>query len=192
MILDCTNKACPIPVIETKKTLEKIGKDETICVTVDNFIATQNLEKLAVETNCKFEVTKVNDDLYKFYITRGDNLTFNDVKVVNDNDYLVVVNTNSIGKQNDIGYKLIEMYFYTLTEVEVLPKAIVFYNEGVLLTTQNENVISDLKKLVERGVDVYSCGACLDFYKAELKVGEVTNMLKIVELMNSAKKVVNL
>lgn len=192
MILDCTKKACPIPVIETKKCLEKIDKNETVCVEVDNFIATQNLEKLAVETNCKFEMKKVNDDLYKFYITRGENLSFNDVKVVNDDDYLVVVNKDSIGKQNDIGYKLMEMYFYTLTEVEQLPKSIVFYNEGVLLTTQNANVISDLQKLIDRGVNVYSCGACLDFYKAELKVGEVTNMLKIVELMNGAKKVVNL
>ena len=48
-----------------------------------------------------------------------------------------------------------------------------------------------LKAMEEQGVKIYSCGTCLDFYdrKDLLKVGEVTNMYTIVELMAKAEKI---
>ena len=42
--LDAQGLACPLPVIQTKKLLVDNDVVETI---VDNFIATQNLEKMA-------------------------------------------------------------------------------------------------------------------------------------------------
>ena len=55
------------------------------------------------------------------------------------------------------------------------------------MTTKNEKVISDLKKLEEAGVEIISCGLCLDYYKLkeELKVGGITNMYRIVEILRS-------
>ena len=44
----------------------------------------------------------------------------------------------------------------------------------------------------ERGVEILSCGTCLNFYdlKEKLAVGEVTNMYVIVEKMSGADRVV--
>jgi len=43
--LNAQGLACPLPVIQTKKLLLENDVVET---TVDNFIATQNLEKMAI------------------------------------------------------------------------------------------------------------------------------------------------
>ena len=45
--LDMRGKACPMPVIETKKLLEELNRAEAVTVLVDNEIAVQNLTKLA-------------------------------------------------------------------------------------------------------------------------------------------------
>jgi len=44
---------------------------------------------------------------------------------------------------------------------------------------------------VERGVNVQSCGLCLDFYglKENLAVGEISNMYAIIEMMNKGKTI---
>lgn len=39
--------ACPIPVIKTKKAMQKVTDAETIEVLVDNDIAVQNVTKMA-------------------------------------------------------------------------------------------------------------------------------------------------
>ena len=47
--------------------------------------------------------------------------------------------------------------------------------------------------LEEQGVDIRTCGTCLNFYgiSDKLQVGEVTNMYDIVETMAKASKVIN-
>jgi peroxiredoxin family protein len=51
------------------------------------------------------------------------------------------------------------------------------------LTTEGSDVIDILKQLEEKGVEILSCGTCLDFYnlKDKLSVGRVTNMYEIAE-----------
>ncbi len=190
MIIDCIGMPCPKPVINTRKALDNVELNETICVIVDNKIATENLAKLCEQVSCKYEVVKESDSLFRFYLTKGELLKNFTIHKNTSLDELVVINSDSMGSEKVIGQKLLEMYLYTLTESEQLPKTIVFYNEGVLLTTKNKKAIEDLKKLQERGVKLYSCGACVDYFQGELQVGEVTNMMVIVNLMNDAKKVI--
>jgi selenium metabolism protein YedF len=85
------------------------------------------------------------------------------------------------------GRKLMEGFLYALTEQQHLPAYIVCYNKGVELTTRSQKTAGDLKALASRGVEVLSCGLCLDYYglKDALQVGQVTNMYRICELMTS-------
>ena len=48
-----------------------------------------------------------------------------------------------------------------------------------------------MKTLEAQGVEIMTCGTCLDYYglKEKLKVGTVTNMYSIVETMNNADKI---
>ncbi len=190
MVIDCVGLACPRPVINTRKALANIDIDETICVVVDNEIATENLIKLCEQVSCKYNIVKESNERYLFYLTKGElvkSFTIGKDKKLNQ---VVVINSDSMGSEKTIGKKLLEMYIYTLTETENLPSSIIFYNEGVKLTCENTKTISDLEKLQKRGVKVFSCGACVDYFNGKIQVGEVTNMLNIVNAINDAKKVV--
>jgi peroxiredoxin family protein len=56
----------------------------------------------------------------------------------------------------------------------------------------NSAVLQDIKNLEAQGVEVITCGTCLDFFEAKekLAVGSVSNMYTIVEKISSASKVI--
>ena len=67
-----------------------------------------------------------------------------------------------------------------------------FYNGGATLTTEGSDSLEDLKSLEAQGVEIKTCGTCLNYYGLtdKLQVGEVTNMYDIVETLAKAAKVV--
>lgn len=185
MKLDCLGQACPLPVIRTKQAL-KTANGEQVEVLVDNLIATENLGKMAAQMGLTYKVEKENDSLYHVFL-EGEvkELKIECAPMSIDNGYAVVLASDVMGGGDDVlSHKLIESFVYALSEQDELPKYVICYNAGVKLTTQNAKTVEDLKRLVEKGVNVVSCGLCLDFYnlKEELKVGEISNMYRIVEL----------
>ena len=68
----------------------------------------------------------------------------------------------------------------------------IFYNGGVYLTCEGSPVLEDLQKLADAGVEIFSCGTCLNFYGLQdrLKVGQVTNMYAIVEKQQQAVRII--
>lgn len=92
----------------------------------------------------------------------------------------------------ELGRILMKGFIYTLTEVEVLPKTIIFYNEGVKLAVENSESLNDLKNLEERGVEILCCGTCVNFYGLtdEVKIGSITNMYNIVNKQMNARRVI--
>ena len=52
--------------------------------------------------------------------------------------------------------------------------------------------LEDLKSLEAQGVEIMTCGTCLDYYglKDKLAVGSVTNMYSIVETQAKATKII--
>ena len=94
------------------------------------------------------------------------------------------------GKE-DLGKVLIKGFIFALTQLEELPKTILFYNGGAKITTEGSESLEDLKTLEAQGVEIMTCGTCLDYYglKEKLQVGTVTNMYSIVETMNNADKI---
>ena len=83
-------------------------------------------------------------------------------------------------------------FLFAVTQLEELPKTMLFYNGGATLTTEESDSLEDLKNLEEQGVEIMTCGTCLDYYglKEKLAVGTVTNMYSIVETMEQASKVI--
>jgi selenium metabolism protein yedF len=191
--------ACPLPVVQTKKLLAEYDVVET---TVDNFVATENLTKLAEQLNYDINVKKTSDEEYIVTISNPMTDKEKSVKEVTeektqvikaqDDSYIVVVNKQIMGHgSEELGKKLMKAFLYTLTEQEVLPKKIIFYNGGVLLADKNQShVLEELKVLQENGVEIMSCGACIDYYKVDLAIGSTSNMYFIVEEMRAADRVV--
>lgn len=104
-------------------------------------------------------------------------------------DLTIVVSSNLFGSgDNGLGAVLMKSYMYSLAESKALPNNIIFLNSGVKLCCTGSGVIDSLVSMKEKGVNILSCGTCLDFYnvKEEMLVGDVGNMYSIVQLMNES------
>ena len=189
--VDAVGQTCPVPVIMTKKALKEV-KEGIVEVSVDNRTSKENIEKFAKEMGYETSIRE-REGIFFISITKNDQLSINNTLPSNDNNTVIVISSDKMGEgENDLGETLMKAFIYTLTEIENLPKTILFYNKGVLLTTTNENTIKDLKSLENKGVQILSCGACLNFYNVEnsLKVGTVTNMYTIIDKQIKATKVI--
>ena len=174
---------CPIPVIKTKKAMQALTGPETIEVLVDNEIAVQNVTKLAKEQGGEVSSEKLGEKEYKVTI-KMQGAPAADAEVVS---------SDRMGTGNDeLGKVLIKGFIYAVTQLDTLPKKMLFYNGGATLTTEGSDSIEDLKSLEAQGVEILTCGTCLDYYhlKDKLVVGGVTNMYSIVESMAEAGKII--
>ena len=106
---------------------------------------------------------------------------------------VVLINSDRMGSGNDeLGKVLIKGFIFAITQLDTLPKTMLFYNGGATLTTEGSDSLEDLKSLEAQGVQILTCGTCLDYYglKEKLVVGTVTNMYSIVETMAGAGKII--
>lgn len=189
-IIDARGELCPKPVIMTKKVLDEMteGSVETI---VDNDVARQNLERLANSLGCTSEVNKVSDKEYHVTINKCETcqLMFED-----EDSTVIMIGSDIFGKDEELGKILMKSLLFTISETKPYPKAMLFYNAGVRLTIEGSESLDDLKNLSEQGVEIISCGTCLDFYgiKDKLQVGIIGNMYAIYESATSAKNTITI
>lgn len=191
--------ACPIPVIKTKKAMQGVTGAETIEVLVDNEIAVQNVTKMAQSSGGTVTSEKLGEKEFKVTIQLNGAVQSQEeetiVNCVPDSrkNTVVVISADHMGEgKEDLGKVLLKGFIYALTQLDELPKAILFYNGGAKITTEGSDSLEDLKTLESQGVEIMTCGTCLDYYglKEKLQVGTVTNMYSIVETMNGADKVI--
>ena len=123
-------------------------------------------------------------------LEKGDITMTIEVNAMGDVCPIPVVKTQKAMKE--LGGALMKAFVYALSQQETLPDTILCYNGGVKLTCEGSESLEDLKGMAARGVEILSCGTCLNFYdlKEKLAVGEVTNMYVIVEKMSGADRVV--
>ncbi len=110
-------------------------------------------------------------------------------------DQVLVITDKKLGGGNEkLGESLMNGYIHSLVKCTPYPKAILFLNAGVHLVVEESPVINSLRVMEAAGVKILSCGTCLDFYmiKDKLCVGGVTNMYKMVELINDAGNTIKL
>ena len=108
-------------------------------------------------------------------------------------DVVVAVGSSAMGQGNDeLGATLMKGFLFAVSQLPKLPKTILFYNGGAKLTTEGSASLEDLKKLEAQGVEVLTCGTCLNYYglTEKLAVGGVTNMYAIVEKLAAASHVI--
>ena len=197
--VDARGEACPIPVVRTKQALQELQGPGTVETLVDNEIAVQNLTKMADQKGFKVTSEKESEDCYRVLMTvENQDSNENPEKcrcqpMPEQRRIVAVVSANHMGEGNDeLGRALIKGFLFAMTMQEELPSTILFYNGGAHLTCQGSDSLEDLKSLQERGVEILTCGTCLDFYglKDQLAVGSVTNMYDIVERQMKADLVI--
>jgi len=205
-IIDAKGKNCPMPVIMAKKEID--GGNNSFVVEVDNNIAVQNLQKLANSQGFISSLEEGNG-VFKVYFSKDSDKVSGSFESEECNEILAKLEENKkvlgtwavfIGKDiigagnEELGKSLMKMYFYTISEGDDLPKAILFMNDGVKVPTLNDQAIEHLMELEKNGVEILVCGACLNFYGLEekLKAGKVSNMYDITNCMKEASKVITL
>ena len=199
--IDARGKACPLPVIETKNALAAMAGPGILTVRVDNEIAVQNVLKLAAHKNLTALSEKLSDDDFQVRIQVGPGDLSSqaapaeaETACIPDGrgGAVVVVSSREMGSGDPaLGAILIKSFLFALTKQDVLPSAVLFYNGGAFLTCEGSESLEDLKTLEAQGVEITTCGTCLDFYglKDKLAVGTVSNMYDIVEKQLGAARV---
>ena len=193
--------ACPLPVVKAKNAIKELGGAGTVEVKVDNEIAVQNLGKMAQQKGYGFRSEKVSDGEYTVTLEVGEAAAATGVEDIPEvcavpagkKTVVVAVNSARMGTGNDeLRAVLIKGFLFALTQQDELPSAILFYNGGATLTTEGSASLEDLKNLAAQGVEILTCGTCLNYYGLtdKLAVGEVTNMYSIVEKLVTADVVV--
>ncbi|MEA4926090.1 MAG: sulfurtransferase-like selenium metabolism protein YedF [Syntrophomonadaceae bacterium] len=188
--VDARGLSCPEPVIMTKKALDSQEVDEVLAI-VDSRAALENIARMAKTLN--FE-SMIEEQEGSYYI----NIIKDELQTGKENmrgSTVILVKSNVLGQGDDkLGSVLMKGFMYTLTQMEGELKALLFLNSGVLLTTSGSELIEHLQQLEANGVEIRSCGTCLEYYGLtdRLEVGTVGNMYSIVEDMLHAGKVITL
>ena len=192
--LDLTGKACPIPVIETKRLLAASAPGTEVEVVVDNPTAVENLAKFAEQRGYAFARGEQLPGAFRVVLTSPDADPAQAAPTASGHRRTVVaVSSQTMGEGDErLGATLLKGFLYALTEAPTWPDTVLFYNGGAHLTTDGSESVEDLRRLEAGGVEVLTCGTCLNHYglSESLAVGGVTNMYTIVELLLAADSVI--
>ncbi|MCK5780854.1 MAG: sulfurtransferase-like selenium metabolism protein YedF [Psychrilyobacter sp.] len=199
--IDAMGLPCPMPVIQTKKALKNIEVDGSVETLVDNEASMENLLKMAKEMGFNSSFEKLEDYKYRVMIIKGKeikNKEENEESNEKENNknkekMIIAISSNKMGEGIDeLGEVLMKGFIYTLTEMDIMPKTILFYNGGAKLTVEGAPTLTDLKLLEDEGVEILTCGTCLNYYDLDgkLGVGEITNMYTIMERLQGADKII--
>ncbi len=186
--IDAVGVLCPKPVIMTKKELDSVEAG-TVQLIADNEICVENLRKYAQSQGFKYEVEQTAEDRWLVEIEKLAGTAVEEED--KSGTFALGIGSRYYGQGDEkLGEILMNSFIYTVKETQPLPQVIVFFNAGVFLTTQDSNILEDLKDMEEAGVEIVSCGTCLDFYglKDDLKVGSFSNMYTIYEHLKGAER----
>ncbi len=207
--VDARGRACPEPVVLTKKALEEADE---ITVIVDNSTAEENVRRFAMSRKCTVQVERRDGEsrlLIRKPLHGGDSpgAQAQDPADITGRSQdkaphqaasgplVLVIASDRMGVgDNELGMVLMRSFLHTLGETERKPDTMIFFNTGVRLAVQGSEVLDDLRALCNKGVRMLVCGTCLGFFEMSdrLAVGQVSNMYDITETMLGAGRVIRL
>jgi len=189
--IDCRNLACPAPVITVKKALEE---QTELRVLLDDGAPRENVTRFARNRGCRVGEERDGNG-WVLTITPGGDPAKKSVSSAVSGERVLLITSDRLGDgPEELGRLLMKNFIHTLLETSDLPARMLFLNTGVFLTTEGSDVLEALEKLGGMGVEIFSCGLCLDFFKLKekLKAGGTTNMLMIAESLLSAGQAIRL
>jgi selenium metabolism protein YedF len=192
--IDATGLSCPQPVVLTKNKMKECDEIE---ITVDNETARENIKRLAENSGWSFNAAASGSN-YIITLT-GENVQTSSaasdfIPSCAGEKTVIAFSSDKMGKGDDgLGSILMKAFINTITTLDSIPSALVFYNSGVLLAAEGSGVTDDLQSLNEKGVKLLICGTCVNYFeiKDNIKTGTISNMFDILNTMNNASKVIN-
>ena len=207
LTIDARGEACPIPVVRTLKALAALAGPGSVETLVDNEIAVANLTRMGEGKGCSVASERLGEKEWRVTVTTSVALGVSDAEAESatcevpgapaaapaPKNVVVAITSECMGTGDDVlGKKLMGSFVYSLTQLDELPATVLLYNGGAHLSCEGSPALEDLRGLAASGVEVLTCGTCLDHYGIAdtLAVGEVTNMYVIAQRLTGASLVV--
>ena len=124
--VNAMGKQCPIPVVMTKKVIDKATIGDEVEILVDNETAVNNLSRLANKTGCTFVSEKLEHKKYQVKMTVQTEQTgsaADEEEFVCETPHkkvtVAVISSNVMGNGDDeLGKILIKGFIYALSQMD--------------------------------------------------------------------------
>jgi len=195
--LDCRKQDCPWPIVNTKKALEKAGSEKLVTI-VEGVVSRDNVRRFVKSQGHSLEIEDKGGGVFHMHITPNTDVIGKPATVVGaqaTGGVVVFVTTDRLGEGDErLGTILMKAFLNTLHDSEPKPEKVIFINSGVMLSTEGSEMLDSLEALTEDGVQIISCGTCLNYYDIldKLKFGIVGNMYDIVNVLLDANKIIKI
>lgn len=152
--------SCPIPVIKTKKAMQALTGRRQSKYWWTMRLRCRMLQRWLLPAVERLHLKSLGKKEYKVTIAMGGAAVTADdaeetacIPDARDN-MVVVVSSDRMGSGNDeLGKVLIKGFIYAVTQLDKLPKTMLFYNGGATLTCEGSDSLEDLKSLEGQGVN---------------------------------------
>ena len=196
--VDARGLECPLPVVLTRNAMLEAGV-QTVHVQLDSDVAVENIRRMAGSQGWDIS-TEQSGPPIRLTLIQTARATAPRQPPADSRrapegppKVAVLVASSLFGTGDDeLGAILMRAFVKTLKDLDPLPEKLIFANSGVRLTAKGSDLIDDLRALESDGVEIVSCGTCLDYFGLldSLEVGAVTNMYEIVSTLAQADRVV--
>jgi intracellular sulfur oxidation DsrE/DsrF family protein len=97
-------------------------------------------------------------------------------------------------EDNELTRNLLKSFFLIMADREVKPCTFIFMSDGINLVCEESKIINSLEKISEEGVSIMVCGESINYYnkKEKMKIGFISNMCDICEILLKSVKIINL
>jgi selenium metabolism protein YedF len=197
-VIDVRGKPCPLPVIETKKGLEKQSGTEPVVIVLDNETSKNNVERFLHNNGFRFVSSETSGE---YRITIGE--TQSEIPRANESHALppdenesapvICITGKTMGSgAAELGEILIRAFINTIPEISPCPSHIVFYNSGIFFALDDSPVLQTLNELEKSGVQILVCGTCTKYFDKtdNVAAGAVSNMYDIMDTLFRASRVI--
>lgn len=199
--VNAVGQPCPVPVVNATRALRSMRGPGILEVLVDNEIAVQNLIRMASGHHLIAKTEKRGESLFAVAMDvaspMGEAAMEEPEQIPCDlnrnDDWLVAIDGETMGRgSEELGKILMKSFLFAVTQLQTLPSTVLLYNGGAKLSVEGSDSLEDLKNLEAQGVEILTCGTCLNYYglTEKLRVGSVTDMYSIAEKLAGARKVI--
>lgn len=196
MILDCKNLACPEPVVRVKNAINSLKIGDKLEILLSSLASKENVSRFLKTNDFEFELSELGGENFKINTIKTANLKDESVDFAvceATRKKVVFLNEDRCGS-GEVGASLLVKFLSSLKNLANAPKMVICVNNAVFMTTNRAHTgFAVLKELEASGVEILSCGSCLEAYKLvdKLAIGRMSNALEIMEILNS-NEVINL
>lgn len=200
-IIDTSGQQCPAPLIATKRALKDTLTGDDLKVITDNQTAFNNICRFLKDNNTRFSFEELNGiwtltitkQTSEFLNAEAADYSTNEIPHFPKGDFVIAFTSDKMGDgDEELGHLLMVNFVRAIRDLDILPGKMVFYNKGVILGAEGSPVINHLLEIEKMGVIMLLCVTCAKYYVLEekIKIGTMSNMFEIAQVMASAGNIV--